>query len=92
MELVTGVVSYEGSLSLCQIACTVTISIILVFVLLLENFLHILTSSLFSVNSILMTALFDASLEKTTIRCEFAAYCNMSNEEDTHSYFCSHRR
>jgi hypothetical protein len=30
-----------------------------------------------------MTALLDASLEKTTIRCEFAARCDMSDRDTT---------
>ena len=79
----TGDVSHKGSLPLCQTACTVTISIILVFVLSLEKFLPMLTSSLFSINGILIIALLDASLEKTTIRHEFAAHCDMSDRDTT---------
>jgi hypothetical protein len=77
MVLVTGVVSVEGSLPLWETTCTTRI--ISVFALSLENFLLMSASSLFCVNGVSTTALLDASLEKTTIRREFAARCDLSD-------------
>jgi len=62
-----------------ETTCTVTTSIISVFALSLEKFLLMSASSLFWVNGVSTTALLDASLEKTTIRREFAARCDLSD-------------
>jgi hypothetical protein len=56
-----------------------TTSILSVFALSLEKFLPMSASSLFCVNGVSTTALLDASLEKTMIRREFAARCDLSD-------------